>query len=202
MNVSPPEKKSSKGKFVCSCLGILLMISAVMVCLAGVLVLDPPFLRSLGIFGSKARQVYQLAPDPIASQQLSQAFDDRQIAGVSVYVIPMKDKPYQGAFIVLDTSRGYSGLNPIDQNDDVFISLLQDLTRRNREQDLRIYHVTVDYRDEAGDTVLAFTVNQKDVESYASGAISQTDFFKLVHFDLLDTLQRLGVSEFLEESQP
>ena len=202
MNASPPEKKSSKKKVVCGCFVFLLLIGTFMVCLAGVVVLDPPWLRSLGIFGNKARQVYQLAPDPIASAQLSQVFTERNIPGVSVYVIPMKDKPYQGAFIILDVSKGYAGLNPTDENDQFFIELLQDLTRRNREEDLRLYHLTVDYRDETGNTLLAFTVNQKDVESYAGGLISQTEFFKSVHFDLVDTLQRLGVSEFLEESQP
>jgi hypothetical protein len=156
----------------------------------------------LGIFGREANEVYELAPDPIASEQLSQAFNERDIPGVRVYVIPIKGETTQGAFIILDTSNGYSGLSPLDNSDDVFIELLQDLTIRNREENLRISHVTVDYRDEEGNTTLAFTVNQKDVESYVDGLISRDEFFKMVHFDLLGTLQRLGVDEFLEESQP
>jgi hypothetical protein len=202
MSDPPSENKSSNKKVFCGCLGCLTILVVSVLCVAGILIIDPPFLKSLGIFGQKARQVYQLAPDPVASDQLAQAFTDRQIPGVRVYVIPIKGKPTQGAFIILDASKGYKGLNLLDENDEVFIELLRDLTHRNREENLRIEHVTVEYRDEEGNTMLAFTVNQEAVESYADGLISQSEFVKAVHFDLKDTIRRLGIDEFLEGSQP
>lgn len=184
------------------CLGCLAIIVVSIVCLVCILFITPLLFRQLGIFGREASEVYELAPDLVASEQVSQAFARRNIPGVRVYVIPIKGETTQGAFIILDSSAGYSGLSPLDDSDDVFVGLLQDLSRRNREENLRISHVTVDYRDEEGNTMLAFTVDQEDVESYAAGSISRNEFFKLVQFDLLDTMKRLGIDELLDEVQP
>ena len=71
--------------------------------------------------------------------------------------------------------------------DDVLIELLQDLTLRNRDENLRISHVTVDYRDEEGNTTLAFTVNQEDVEAYADG--NSNKLSKLLESPLLETFK-------------
>jgi len=195
---SPPKKKRT-GR---TCLGCLVIILLSVCCLISLLLLAPSLLSKLGIFGMAASEVYELAPDPYASGQMSQAFEERNIPGVSVYVIPQKSKATQGAFIILDASKGYTGLSPLEGSDAVFVEILQDLVQRNRAENLRISHVTVDYRDENGDTVLAFTAQQEDVEAYADGVITQDEFFKVVHFDLLDTMRRLGVDEFLEEVQP
>jgi hypothetical protein len=170
--------------------------------MAGVLLLTPLVLQRLGVIGRQAKDVYQLAPDPVASRQLSQAFADRDIAGVSVYVIPIMGEETQGAFIILDESNGYTGISPMDDSDEVFIDLLRDLTERNRKENLRISHLTVDYRDEQGNSLLSFTVDQDTVEQYANGLISQEEFFRVVHFDLVKTLRRMGVEELLEEVQP
>ncbi|MCJ7432066.1 MAG: hypothetical protein MUO77_01120 [Anaerolineales bacterium] len=202
MSNLPKANKSKNNRGLVRCLGCLTIMIVSILCLACIVLFTPPLFRMLGIFGREASEVYELSPDPIASEQLSQAFTERNIPGVRVYVIPIKGKTSQGAFIILDPSDGYSGLSPLEDSDDVFIELLQDLTLRNRDENLRISHVTVDYRDEEGNTTLAFTVNQEDVEAYADGLMSQDEFFKVVHFDLLGTIQRLGIDEFLEESQP
>lgn len=171
-------------------------------CIAGAFFLGPPILQKLGVFGQPAKYVYQFAPDPVASQKLNQVFTDRGIPGVRVFVIPLKGQPTQGAFVILDASKGYTGLSPLDDSAGVFLALLQDLTLRNRQENLRISHVTVDYRDEQGNSILSFTVDQADIEKYADGLISQDDFYKAVRFNLVETLRRMGVEEFLEESQP
>ncbi len=173
-----------------------------MVCLAGALLLTPLALQKLGVFGRQAKDVYQLAPDPVASEQLSQAFAERDIAGVSVYVIPIMGEATQGAFIILDESEGYTGLSPMDDSDEVFIELLQDLTERNRKENLRIAHLTVEYRGEQGESQLSFTVDQENVEQYADELITKEEFFKFVHFDLVETLRNMGADEMLEEIQP
>lgn len=193
---TPPKKRSW------CCLTCLIITGLSLVCIAGGFFLGPPILQELGIFGRPAEVVYQLAPDPVASQQLNQVLIDRNIPGVRVFVIPMKGQTTQGAFVILDASKGYTGLSPLDDSSGVFLSLLQDLTLRNRQENLRITHVTVDYRDEQGISILSFTVDQADVEKYADGLISQEDFYQAVHLDFVETLRRMGVEEFLEESQP
>lgn len=190
-------KKKSRGCLIWS---IILGVS--LLCIAAALLLAPMLLRALGIFGRDAKEVYEQSPDVVASEKLSQAFSERNIPGVEVYVIPIKGEPTQGAFIILDASKGYTGLSPLEDSSDVFVELLRDLTRRNRDENLRISHVTVEYRDEEGSSMLSFTVSQADVEKYANGQISQDEFFKAVHFNLVDTLRKMGVEELLEEYQP
>lgn len=90
----------------------------------------------------------------------------------------------------------------MSEGDTVFLSLLKDLVERNRRDALRIKHVTVDYRDEQGISLLSFTVDQKTIEKYADGAITREEFYKSVHFNLLDTLQRMGFEDLLKEVQP
>ncbi len=183
------------------CAGCILIPLVSLFCLASMYFIGPRVASWLGIFGKEAKEVYELAPDLAASSSLSGVFSDLNIPGVKVYVIPIKDQPKQGAFIILDTSAGYQSLSPLDAKDDSFKRILQDLTRRNRDENLRLAHVTVDYRDEEGKTAIAFTVNQNVIEDYADGRISQEEFFGLIEIDLLGTMQYLGIEGLLEEIQ-
>ena len=118
-----------------------------------------------------------------------------------VYVIPMKDQTTQGAFIILDASAGYQGLDPLNEKDDKLLLILQDITRRNRTENLRLAHVTVDFRDEFGETATAFTADQELVEEFADGLITQKGFFGQIEIDFLGTLEYLGIDGLLEEIQ-
>jgi hypothetical protein len=149
----------------------------------------------------EAREVYEAAPDLAASQSLTGIFSEMDIPGVRVYVIPMKGEPTQGTFIILDASAGYMGLDPLNSKDDTFLRVMQDITTRNREENLRLAHVTVDFRDEFGETATAFTVNQSWVEDYADGRITQREFFAQIEIDLFGTIQYLGIDGLLEEIQ-
>ena len=120
---------------------------------------------------------------------------------MKVYVIPMKDQSTQGAFIILDASAGYKGMDPLKANDDMFLLIMQDITARNRQENLHLAHVTLDYRDEFGETATAFTVDQEMVEKLADGKISQREFFAQIEIDFLGTLQYLGIEGILEELQ-
>jgi hypothetical protein len=202
MSELPQASEPKKTRRFRGCLGCLGLLGISAICLAGIFFLGPSIFSTLGVFGQEAEEVYEQAPDPFASAQLSQVFEERDIPGVRVYVIPIKDEPTQGAFIILDSSDGYTGLSPLADNDDVFIELLQDLTRRSRQENLQIAHVTIDFRDEQGDTAMAFTVQQSDVEAFADGESTQDEFFGKVHFDLLGTIQYLGIEEFLQGELP
>jgi hypothetical protein len=49
---------------------------------------------------------------------------------------------------------------------------------------------------------MAYTVQQSDVEAFADGVTTQDEFFGAVHFDLLGTIQYLGIEEFLQGELP
>jgi len=196
-NPTPPKKKRGW----CFCAGCLLIPVISIFCLASVYFLGPPLASWLGIFGPEAKEVYEAAPDLAASESLTNTFSELGIPGVRVYVIPIKDQPTQGAFIILDASAGYRGMDPLKEEDDILLLILQDITRRDREENLRLSHVTVDYRDEFGETVTSFTVNQEVVEDYVAGLITQKDFFGQLEIDLIGTIQYYGIDSLLEEIQ-
>jgi hypothetical protein len=149
----------------------------------------------------EAEEAYEAAPDLAASESLTNTFTELGIPGVRVYVIPIKGEPTQGAFIILDGSAGYVGMDPLDTEDDMLLLILQDITRRNRTENLRLAHITVDYRDEYGETATAFTADQELVEKFADGLITQREFFGQIEIDFMGTLQYLGIDGLLEEIQ-
>jgi len=195
-NSAPPKKK--RGWCCASCVIVPLVT---ILCLVSVYFVGPVVGRWLGIFGMEAKEVYEAAPDLAASESLTDTFVELGIPGVKVYVIPIKGQPTQGAFIIMDVSAGYRGLDPLSEEDDILLLVMQDITRRNREENLRLAHVTVEYRDEFGEPATTFTVDQEIVEQYADGFITQKDFFAQTEIDLLGTLEYLGIEGLLEEIQ-
>jgi hypothetical protein len=200
MSDQPQTETKPKKRGWC-CAGCILVPLVSILCLASAYFLGPPLASWLGIFGPDAKEVYQYAPDLAASQSLTETFEELRIPGVKVYVIPIKGQSTQGAFIILDASAGYQGLDPLKEEDDMLLLVLQDITRRDREENLRLAHVTVEYRDENGETATSFTVDQDVVEQYADGIITQKEFFAQIEIDLLGTIQYLGIEELLQEVQ-
>jgi hypothetical protein len=193
----PPPPKKKRGFPTC-----LIILAVALLLLACLIFLVPALLRSFGIFGRSAKYVYQQAPDIVTSEKLKELIEDRNIEGVSIYVIPMMDSDEKGAFIILDSSKGYTGLSPLDDDNEVFFALLKDLVSRDQQENLRIAHLTVEYRDEQGAPFLSFTVDQATVEDYVAGSISKDEFFGFVEFNTMDTLKSLGLDQLLDEVQP
>lgn len=195
-NPTPPEKKRGR-----CCLWAFLIPLLTILCLVTAYFVGPRIASWLGIFGKEAKEVYEAAPDLAASESLTETFTELGIPGVRVYVIPIKGEPTQGAFIILDASAGYKGMNPLKTNDDTFLLIMQDITKRNRNENLNLAHVTIDYRDENGETATALTADQRLVERYADGVISQAEFFAQIEIDFMHTLEYLGIDGLLEEIQ-
>lgn len=192
---TPPKNKRSRG-FCAGCLLIPLVIIAI---LAAVYFIGPPLLRWLGIFGPPAEQIYAAAPDLVASAEISEIFEEQSIPGVRVYVLPIQGRSTQGAFVILDASRGYQGLNPTQGKDDTFLLVIKQIDHRNQADNLRLEHVTVEYRDEFGEKVIGFTVPQELVEDYASDRISRDEFFREVDIDILQIIDYYNLRDLLEE---
>ena len=201
MSDSPqiPVEPKKKRSWCCASCVLIPLVS--ILCLVSVYFLGPPIAGWLGIFGPDAKEVYESAPDLAASQSLTDTFSELGIPGVRVYVIPIKGQPTQGAFIILDASAGYQGLDPLNSNNKIFLQIMQDITARNRGENLQLAHITIDFRDENGDTATAFTADQELVDEFADGLITQEEFFGQIEIDFLGTLQYLGIDGLLEEIQ-
>ena len=195
-NADQPEKK--RGRCCLSCIVILTIVFALLV---GLYFLAPTIGQWLGIFGMDAREAYEAAPDLVGSQSLTDTFDDLDIPGVTVYVIPIKGTNTQGAFVILDVSAGYRGTDPLNSGDDKFLQILQGLVAKNRAENLRLAHITGDFRDQDGETATAFTIDIDSIERFADGKITRDQLFRDMEIDLLGTLRYLGVEDILEELQ-
>ncbi|MCJ7695968.1 MAG: hypothetical protein MUO40_11175 [Anaerolineaceae bacterium] len=206
MNQSNPSiqsnpKKKSKGCCIALAIAGGLMIVMVL-CVALLFLARKPILRALGLWNPPATEVYQSAPDLVSSQILSQEMQDLGIPGVRIYVMPIKDSPNQGLFVILDASQGYTGLSPIEGADQAFLDLLKRLSDLNASENMRIAHLTADYRDEQGESYLAFTVDMAVVENYVNGSITKDEFYQAANINLVDTLRNLGLDQLLEEVLP
>ena len=190
-------QKKTRRNVLLGCLGCtgVLIVGCVII---GV---SPLLLRAIGVFGPPAEQVYASAPDANASAQIGALFSEMGVHGVRTYVIPVEGENYQHAFIILDTSAGYAGMNPLETNDDVFDQVVFDLSRRNQIEDLRIERVAVEYRDEQGVRVVAFTASMQAIDDYTRGSISKEAFIGSIYLSLRDTLEYFGISELLQEIQ-
>lgn len=205
MTETNPPKPDRKKRGWCFCAGCLLLPILVVGFLAAAYFVGPRLADALNLFGPEAEEVYAYAPNQEASQELSAIFTAREIPGVRVLVLPLKGEAAHGAFITLDASAGYRGLSPINEaEDEVFREVMAEITRRDQALDLNLAHVTVDYRDETGETALAFTAPQSLVEEYAEDQLSHKEFFSQVEIDLLRTIDYLDLdlNQILEEVQP
>jgi len=200
-SINATPKKKPKG----CCIALVIagaLIFGMIACLVLVIVARAPILQALGLWNPPAKVVYQSAPDLVSSQKLNQVMLDLGIPGVRIYVMPIKNSPDQGLFVILDASQGYTGLSPLEGADQVFVDLLKRLSDLNASDAMHIAHLTADYRDELGESFLAFTVDMSAVDDYANGRISKEAFFQAANINLVDTLRNLGLDQLLEEVMP
>jgi hypothetical protein len=196
---APPQNPPKKRRGWCAWCLLIPLLSVL--CLVGAYFLGPWISDALNLFGPDAEEVYSQAPDLEASRDVEDVFASLNIPGVRAYVIPLKDEPTQGAFVILDASQGYQGLYPQDAKDDHFQQVVQAISRVNREKGLRLSHVSLEYRDEAGEKATAFTAPQELIDQYADGVISQDEFFSQIEVDILSTIEYLDLDQLLEEIQ-
>ena len=76
MTSLPQGKTNQNKRSWCFCAGCLLIPVVSLLCLATVYFIGPQIAGWLGIFGKEAKEVYELAPDPIASENISQVFSE------------------------------------------------------------------------------------------------------------------------------
>jgi hypothetical protein len=157
------------------CFGIAVLFS----CCAVAGVLGGPALWNQ-LFRSRAEELYSGASDPFASRVISQILLDAGIAGARAVVIPIQETAGQIAVVTLDEGQGFTGMGSASANEMTMMSVIQRMREDNRMEDLGIDRVTVDYRDENGQCLVAITASQSSIEMLAEGEISREQFMREV----------------------
>lgn len=65
-------------------------------------------------------------------------------------------------------------------NEMTMMSVIQRMREDNRMEELGIDRVTVDYRDETGQSLVAITASQSSIDQLAEGEISREQFMREV----------------------
>ena len=195
---SPQQPRTKKRRGFWACCGCLGVSGLIVVLFAA----TPLLLRALGIFGQSAKQAYSGGRDPYASAQIQDVFQEHQIQGVDVYVMPVRGESYNQVFVYLDASKGYQGLSPAGgTSDEVFDQVLAEVVDRDRNEGLLLERFTLAYYDENGEKALAFTTPMSNVDDYVDGVIGKEEFFGNVYFDVMKTVQHYGLQDALQELQ-
>jgi hypothetical protein len=150
-------------------------------------------------FRPSARDVYSGAPDLAAGEDVAQALIDSGVEGASVLVIPIKGGSGQIAILTLDESRGYNGFSA--SGTDSLKIVVSNIVAANQTGDYHIERLSIDYRDETGQSSLAFTTTITQAEEFAAGSITQEQFVGNVEFNLTDTLRYYGVDQLLLQGE-
>lgn len=95
-------------------------------------------------------------------------------------MIPIQETAGQIAVITLDEGEGFTGMGSASENEMTMMSVIQRMREDNRMEDLGIDRITVDYRDESGQCLVAITASQSAIDMLAEGEISREEFMREV----------------------
>lgn len=183
------------------CLGCLGLIAVLTVVLVAAVMLGPPLLRKAGVLGLSAEERYSGAADPVGTALVSEVLDEAGFEGVDVVVIPEKGGEGQIAVITLNDSSRLGGVDQTASGEEQFMSLVQDYSRANREGDLKIDTVAVDYQGENGESLVSLGVPQGAVDAYAAGTITRREFVQQVEIDFSNLISPAELQQLIAEME-
>lgn len=166
------------------CLGCLAFGGLLSCCLVTTLLFGPAIWARLGLRRTDAERLYSGAPDPHASQVVTQILIDAGVPGARAVVIPIQGSDGQIAVITLDRAAGFDGTGTASGNEMQLSDILQRMREDNRMEGLGIERVTVDYRDQSGDNLVAITAPQESLEAYSEGKLSRQSLLQQVNVGL------------------
>jgi hypothetical protein len=131
----------------------------------------PPEQRLLG------RRPNEEAAQALKAELLSAGFSD---AGLQVAVLPVRDKDYSLAVVVMDASQGFRGSGSAD----LVLDCLQRMATGPAAGEHAIGRVAVHYKDSTGEKLISLTAATADIRAFASGQMDRTSFLKTVDGNL------------------
>ena len=127
----------------------------------------PPEVRLLGGRPNEA------AAQALKAELLAAGFSD---TGLEIAVLPVRDKGYSLAVVVMDSSQGFRGTGSAD----LMLDCLQRLATGSAADQYGIGRVAAHYEDSTGEKVLSLTAATRDIRAFASGQMARTDFLRAV----------------------
>jgi hypothetical protein len=191
-------KRRNRGCLAClGCLGLTACLAAVLV---AVVLFAPSLLREV-IFGPGPEERFSGAADPVGTEMVAEVLDDAGFEGVDVVVMPVQGSQGQVAILTLTESSRLGSIESTASGEEQFISLVQDFSRANREGDLRIETVALDFQGEDGQSLVSVGVAQQAVDAYAAGEISRREFVRQVEIDFSNLISAAELQQLIAEME-
>lgn len=184
-----------------ACLGCLGLLAISAVVLVAAVLYGPTLLRKAGVLGPSAEERYSGAADPVGTAVVGRVLQDAGFEGVEVVVIPEKGGEGQVAVITLNDASRLGGIDNSGGGEAQFMALVQDYARANREENLQIDTVAVDYQDADGQSLVALGIPQKAIESYADGEITRREFVQQVEVDFSNLISPAELQRLIAEME-
>jgi hypothetical protein len=194
---TPSGKKRSKRNFCCC--GCFLFLFVFIVGGGLSLWLGPSILRGVGLLEPSAEELFAGSKDPVATEAVNRVLDTAGIEGVDAMVIPIAGSEGQLAVFTIHDGASAGGISTQAEAEIFLTDTLRQLAKSNRENDLGIEHVAIDYLGESGENLLAFTAPQSVVEAYANGTISRREFLSQVEVDFSNLISAEELRQLIEE---
>ena len=191
------EKRGGYG--CCGCRGCFIALVALVAAVAVIIWQGPALLRAVGLAPPGAEELFSGSPDPIGTEAVNSILESAGVAGAEAIVIPIAGTADQIAIFTVDASVTTGGPSSIEEADAFLTNIMGQLAEANSSGNLAIKHVSVDYVDESGESLVALTAPQAAIEAYANGSISRREFLSQVEIDLSKLITAAELREFAEE---
>ena len=159
----------------------------------------PTILRGVGLMEPSAEELFAGSKDPLATKAVNNMLSTAGVQGVEAMVIPIAGTEGQLAIFTVDANATAGGISTQAEAELFLTDTLRQLAETNRENELGIEHVAIDYLDESGQNLLAFTAPQAVVEAYADGSISRREFLSQVEVDFSNLISAEELRQLIEE---
>jgi hypothetical protein len=192
-------RRRNRGCLAClGCLGLTACLAAVLV---GVVLFAPTLLQKVGIFGPGPEERFSGAADPVGTQMVTEVLDDAGFEGVDVVVMPVQGSKGQIALFTLSESSRLGSIDSTASGEEQFLSLVQEFSRANREGDLKIETVALDFQGENGQSLVSAGVPQEAVDAYATGKIGRREFVQQVEIDFSNVISAAELQRLIAEME-
>ena len=161
--------------------------------------LGPSLLRGVGLMSPSAEELFAGSKDPLATEAVNNMLSTAGIEGVEAMVIPIAGTEGQLALFTVDANVSAGGLTTQAEAEIFLTDTLRQLASTNRDNNLGIEHVAIDYLGESGENLLAFTTPQSAVEAYADGTITRREFLSQVEVDFSNIISAEELRQLIEE---
>ena len=170
-----PQPKKGPGCVRIGCIGVLLVVFALIALGAGLYFQIP---QRVGLLPS-AERTFASTPDREAATALRDELNKAGIdtKGMEIYVLPFRDKPGSVAYVVLDSAQGFKFKGG---SKDPVIDYFKQMAQSETTKKYGLQRIAMEYKSPTGASLLSLTASTDTINAFINGTVSRGEFLKKV----------------------